>query len=382
MTVHTRSTRVKAPDNTGFQNRTLLSMSQSYDASTPNPQGRVNTDTSSDMKSPKLISTTSEMHITTFNACTLSKPFYLAELVDSMERHNLSIVCIQEHRFFHTEPIKYHQLSSEYTLLTSSAILNEANASVGGVGIVLNSDSLDSLLSAESITSRILILTFAGNPKTSIICCYCPHNQSPEEEVSSFYQELSEVMEQIPAHNVVFLCGDFNAQLGTDSVLHSYHAHTNRNGEHLVNFMERFDVVAANTRFQKPCRKLWTCQYPNGSRGQVDYILVRRKWFRTVTNIETYTTTFSGIKSDHKALTAKVKLRLRAPKKTQSDFRLINFRSLTSSKDLQNQYAVEVHNRFSELVNELPEQPSTQEKYDCLGKACSEVGKHILPNKP
>ena len=382
MTIHTRSTRVKAPENTGFQNRTLLSISQSYDVSTPNSPGRVDIDTLSDMKSPKLLSTRSEMHITTFNACTLNKSFYLDELTNSMEKHNLSIVCIQEHRFFHIEPIKYHQLSSEYTLLTLSATLNDSNASVGGVGILLNKDSLDSLLSAESITPRILILTFAGNPKTSIICCYSPHNQSSEEEVSSFYQDLSEVMEQVPAHNVVFLCGDFNAQLGIDNVHHSYHTHTNRNGEHLVNFMESFSLVAVNTRFQKPSRKLWTCQYRNGSRGQVDYILVRRKWVKSVTNIETYTSTFSGINSDHKALTAKVKLRLRAPKRTQSDFRLINFRSLTSSKELQNQYAVEVHNRFSELVHELPEQSSTQEKYDCLGKACSEVGKRVLPKKP
>ena len=382
MTINTRSTRVKAPDNTGFQNRTVLSMSQSNEGSIPNPLGRVDSDTSSEMKSPKFISATSEMHITTFNACTLSKPFYLEELSHSMEKHNLSIVCIQEHRFFHAEPIKYHQLSSEYTLLTSSSTLNDSNASVGGVGIVLNKNSLDSLLSAEHITSRILVLSFAGNPKTTVICCYSPHNQSPEEEVSNFYQELSEVMQHVPAHNIVFLCGDFNAHLGIDNVPQSYHAHTNRNGEHLVNFMESFDVVAANTRFQKPDRKLWTCQYPNGSRGQVDYILVRRKWFRTVTNIETYASTFSGIQSDHKAVTAKVKLRLWSPRKTQSDFRLINFRSLATSTELQDRYTIEVQNRFSELINELPEQPSIQEKYDCLGKACTEVGKQFLPKKP
>mgnify|MGYP001424411811 CR=1 FL=1 len=78
---------------------------------------------------------------------------------------------------------------------------------------------------------------------------------------------MSEVMQYVPAHNVVFVCGDFNAQLGTDNVPESYNAHTNRNGEHLVDFLESFDLVAANTRFQKPDRKLWTCQYPNGSRG-------------------------------------------------------------------------------------------------------------------
>ena len=382
MTVQTRSSRVKAPAKPRFQKRTLLTTCQSYEVDTPTPHGRVSTDTRSQEKSPKFINTTSELYITTFNACTLTKRFYLNELVNSMEQYNLQIVCIQEHRISHEEPIKYHKLSSDNTLITSSSTLNNSNASIGGVGIALRNESLNCLLSAESISSRILVLNFSGNPKTTVICCYSPHNQSSEDEVLRFYEELSAVMEQIPAHNVVFLCGDFNAQLGSDKVLHSYHQLTNRNGEHLLSFMESFDLVAANSRFQKPSRKLWTCQYPNGSRGQVDYILVRRKWFRTVTNIETYTSTFNSIHSDHKALTAQVKLRFRAPKKKQSAFRSVNFKSLTSSKDLQHQYAVEVHNRFSSLINELPNQPSPQEKYDSLGKACSEVGQQILPKKP
>lgn len=246
----------------------------------------------------------------------------------------------------------------------------------------MSKNCLNSLLSVESISPRILVFTFTGNPQTTVVCCYSPHNQSPEDEVVRFYQELSEVMEQIPAHNLVFLCGDFNAQLGSDKVLHSYHLQTNRNGEHLFDFMETFDLTSANTHFQKPPRKLWTCQYPNGSRGQVDHIIVRRKWVRSVRNIETYASTFLAIQSDHKALTAKVKLRLRAPKKKQSTFRTVNFRSLTSSEDLQYQYAVEVHNRFSFLLEELPEQPSVQEKYDSLSKSCSEVGQLLLPKKP
>ena len=187
-------------------------------------------------------------------------------------------------------------------------------------------------------------------------------------------------MRQVPAHNVVFICGDFNAQLGSDIVHHTYHQKTNRNGEHLFNFMESFGLVAANTHFQKPTRKLWTCQYPNGSKGQVDFILVRRKWIRSVTNVETYTSTFSTLHSDHKAITAKVKLRLRAPKKTKSDFRSINFKSLTGMRELQTQYSVEVHNRFSSLLSELPDS-TIQEKYDFLVESCATVGKQLLPKK-
>ena len=380
--LQTQSTRVKAPAKHRFRNRTQLTSAQSNEVTTSTPPGRVVTDKRDVRKSTKFISATTELYISTYNACTLTKDFYLNELTNSIEKYNLEMVCIQEHRITHAEPIKYHHLSQTHTLITSSATLNNSNASVGGVGVVVNNKSLNCLLSAENISSRILVLNFSGNPQTTVICCYSPHNQSSEDEVVGFYEELSEIMEQIPAHNVVFVCGDFNAQLGLDNVLYSYHQQTNRNGEHLCGFMERFDLVAANTRFQKPRRKLWTCQYPNGSRGQVDYILVRQKWCRTIENIETYASTFNSIRSDHKALTAKIKLKLRAPKKKQSAFRMVNFRSLASSKELQHQYAIEVHNRFTTLVEELPSQPSIQEKYDCLGNACSEIGKQILPKKP
>ena len=72
--------------------------------------------------------------------------------------------------------------------------------------------------------------------------------------------------------------------------------------------MESFDLISTNNRFQKPPRNLWTCQYPNGSRGQVDYIIVRRKLARSVSNVEIYSSTFDSLDSDHKALSAQIKL--------------------------------------------------------------------------
>ena len=93
------------------------------------------------------------------------------------------------------------------------------------------------------------MISFSGNPASTIVICYSPHNASPEEEVVEFYNDLSELVDSIPAHNVLFICVDFNAQLGKDDVLHSFHENTNRNGEHLLNFIESFDLIPANTYF-------------------------------------------------------------------------------------------------------------------------------------
>ena len=91
------------------------------------------------------------------------------------------------------------------------------------------------------------------------------------------------------------------------------------------------------------------------------------------------------MKSDHKALSAQIKLRFRSPKKKNCDFRTINFRSLSESKDLQDLYVVNVHNRFSELVNGIQDGANQDiqdaEKYDCLVRSCTEIGKCHLPKK-
>ena len=74
---------------------------------------------------------------------------------------------------------------------------------------------------------------------------------------------------------------------------------------------------------------------------------------RSVSNVETYSSTFDSLDSDHNALSTQVKLRLRAPKRKNCDFKTINIKSISDSKDLHDLYAVNVYNRFSKLVNDI-----------------------------
>ena len=380
MTLQTRNARVKVPNKSRFHKRVSL-VTPNNDMTTSNPSGTVYIDQTPLKKSQKLLSCTETSSLTTFNACTLTKQISISEFINSVNRHLLDLVCVQEHRILHDEPIKHHKISADLTFKTSSATINNANSAVGGVGILVNQHILKSLISVESISSRIMIATFSGNSETTVLCCYSPHNQFPEDAVIKFYQNLSDVIRHVPAHNVLFICGDFNAQIGLDKVKHSYHKSTNRNGKYIFDFTESFDLLSTNNRFQKPPRKLWTCQYPNGSRGQVYYIIIRRKWARSVSNVETYSSTFDSLDSDHKALSSQIKLRLRAPKKKNCDFRTINFRSLSESKELHDLYTLNVYNRFSELVNDIQDTTNPQENYGCLVRSCTEIGKTHLPKK-
>ena len=382
MESQTNSTRVKAPANSRCHRSSVSRNQTTHDVSALNPTGRVNTDNCTSKTSHRLLSCKRAFSISTFNTRTLRKENHLDEIFYSAEEHNLGIVAIQEHRHVHEEEvIKQWNHTPNHTLFTSSALKNQAGAAIHGIGLLMRKDLKDCVEQIESITPRIMVATFAGNPVTTVIACYSPTNVSPEEEVAEFYSDLSEVISEIPPHNQVYICGDFNAKLGSDNVRNCFHEETNRNGEYLFNMLETFDLVAANTIFEKPSRKMWTFKYPNGCKAQLDYILVRKKWARSVKNCEPFSTTCVPINSDHRCLTAVVKLSLRAPKKETSS-RAINFKSLASSKELKEEFVLKVHNRFSSLLTEGGEDLNFQQKYNLLSDACTEVGKSTLPKKP
>ena len=115
--------------------------------------------------------------------------------------------------------------------MTCSAWKNSANASIGGIGLLVNSRAYSSLSNIETISPRIMVVTFHGNPNTTIISCYSPKNVSEELEVEQFYTEFASLTRQIPKHNMLVIGGDFNAQLGKlNNSKFSYHTNANRNG--------------------------------------------------------------------------------------------------------------------------------------------------------
>ena len=79
----------------------------------------------------------------------------------------------------------------------------------------------------------------------------------------------------------------------------------------MLEFVQKNNLVITNTTFQKKASKLWTCELPSGYRAQLDYILVRRKWKNSVLNAQAYNS-FASIESDHRLVTATIRLSLRA----------------------------------------------------------------------
>ena len=138
---------------------------------------------------------------------------------------------------------------------------------------------LKTLNSIERIQPRMMVATFNGNPKATIISCYSPTNVSDETELVTFYEELSSLVRSIPKHNLLVIGGDMNAQIGEKTETNTaYTTRSNRNGQHLIDFMIEDRLTCFNTNFQKREGKLWTYTYANNSKAQIDYVFINRKW--------------------------------------------------------------------------------------------------------
>ncbi|XP_060759934.1 craniofacial development protein 2-like [Neoarius graeffei] len=204
-------------------------------------------------------------------------------------------------------------------LITSSAWRNTAQASVGGVGIVLSPDARKVILNIKSVSSRILLANLRSNPVTMVIPAYSPTRAAMEEDIESFYSDLHGTISDVPAHNFLLILGDFNGHLGNNKVPFSYHEESNRNEEYLLELMEDHALIACNTQFQKAPKKLWTWISPPNTNGvrhrqQIDFILTRRKWRNSILDCQAYNS-LASISSDHRALLVKVRLSLKAQKK-------------------------------------------------------------------
>ena len=87
----------------------------------------------------------------------------------------------------------------------------------------------------------------------------------------------------------------------------------------------------------------------NNSKSHIDYILINKKWKNSLLNCEAYNA-FSSIGSEHRLLTAKIKLSLRMAKAPLRK-KKYDWTSLNNSK-LQKLYTATVQNRYAEFCTD------------------------------
>ena len=126
------------------------------------------------------------VNFSTMNVRTLNGESKFRELTHLSEKYGTDITCIQEHKIYHPgKNMKYHNMGNGWTLVTSSAEKACNNLTIRGIGMFLSPMAYWSLLNVESISSRIMIATFNGNPKAAVVSCYSSTSISEEEKAQS-----------------------------------------------------------------------------------------------------------------------------------------------------------------------------------------------------
>ena len=240
--------------------------------------------------------------------------------------------------------------------------------------------ALKTLNSIERIQPRMMAATFNGNPKATIISCYSPTNVSEENEIDTFYEDQSSLVRSTPKHNLLVIGGEMNAQIGKNrNNKYSLHKTSDRNGQHLIDFMIENRLTCLNTNFQKREGKLWTYTYANNSKAQIDYVFINRKWKNSAMNYEAYSS-FEGVYSDHRIVTAKVRLSLRKNATRKATTKHYDW-ALLNNKDIRDKYALELRNRF-EALQEKAEKGIPNDEYENFVEAHLEAASKCIPTKP
>ena len=369
------STRVEAPITIDDCHNDFVSL---------NPQGRLGDDEQHDNNvavhtvNRNILSPKFTTYIGTFNTRTLIDQNKRSELAHLFEMRGVHILSIQEHRIIHIdEPIQITALTPKTYMLTSSAWRNTANAAVGGVGIVMTKNAYQTITEIKSISPRILSVTFNGNPKCTVISTYSPTEVADEETVKEFQSELSRSVNRLPQHNMVIIAGDLNAHLGRrndEDKCWYFHTRTNSNGSFLRDTAMETGMEITNLRFQKRKGKLWTfLSDATHTKAQLDFIMVNKKWKRSVKDTEAFNW-FNSLGSDHRLVLSKIKLSLSKVKQPERKIKY-DWSAFKEDTNLQQRYSIAVRNRYSLLCQD----DDDSNNYDHLVTAIAEENINMVP---
>ena len=108
-----------------------------------------------------------------------------------------------------------------------------------------------------------------GKPfNITVIQVYAPTSNAEEAEVEWFYEDLQDLIELTPKKDVLFITGDWNAQVGsqeTPGVAGKFGLGIqNEAWQRLMQFCQENTLVIANTLFQQHKRRLYTWTSPAG----------------------------------------------------------------------------------------------------------------------
>ena len=118
-------------------------------------------------------------------------------------------------------------------------------------------------------------IQYHGNPSQG------PTSKAEEADIEQFYEDLQYLLELTPQKDVLFIIGDWNAQVEsqeTPGITGKFGLRIqNEAGQRLIEFHQENASIIANTLFQQHKRRLYTCASPDGQhQNQIAYIFAAK----------------------------------------------------------------------------------------------------------
>ena len=208
---------------------------------------------------------------------------------------------------------------------------------------------------------------FQGKPfSIRVIQAYSPTSNAEEAEFEWFYEDLQDLLELTPPKDVLFIIGDWNAQVGsqkTPGITGKFGLGVwNEAEQRLIEFFQEKALVITNTLFQQHKRRHYTWTSPDGQhRNQIDFILCSQRWRISIESAKIRPGVDCG--SDHESLIAKFRLKLKKAGKTTRPFRY-------NLNQIPYDSTVEVRNRFKglDLTDRVPDELCHYGSGHCTGR--------------
>jgi hypothetical protein len=192
-----------------------------------------------------------------------------------------------------------------------------------GVGFAISSLWASLIDDWQPISDRIALIRLNTSPLPTVaVCAYAPTNDADDRQKDDFYELLNRTILGFRKDTFLLLLGDFNATLGKpipEEVLIGPHSlgERNDNGDRFYAFLEHHNLVAVNTFFRHKRRHLVTWLSPDGrTRKQLDFICIKRRFKGSALSCRSYWG--SSLLSDHALLVARLRLRLKKSRPTQT----------------------------------------------------------------
>ena len=149
--------------------------------------------------------------------------------------------------------------------------------------------------------------TFEDFFNLSVVQAYAPASGYGDNEIEEFYDQLQNVIDQTPKKDILVVQGDWNAKVGKD-VFENWQGicgpfcndNANERGLRLQDFATFNDLGLANTFGYHKASRGWTWHRPNlQHHNQIEYILMRKRFWSGVNSARTRSFPGADIGSDH-----------------------------------------------------------------------------------